>query len=331
MGVRMRGAIRGPAVTASLLLLLLTGVASPVGAQAAAGDPQPPGERTVLEGTAIYRERMRLPPGAVFEAQIEDTSRAEAPADVVARTTVPSPGGPPIPFAVAYDPARIDPSGTYVVRARIVVGNAVLFTTDAVTRVLTGGHPASASLLLRRVLGGAPTMAGPPAVTTSTQSPPSFEQTRWAAARLGATDVTATGSRAPHLVFEGGRASGSDGCNRVSGGLHRRRAGAHVRTDGRDADGLPGDGRGRARIRRRRTRHASVAHRGRDPRTARREGRRRGAVRGVPREWGDPPVMPAQRAASASATQAGGSGSPFGFRPFVRDQRWSHENPPRPA
>lgn len=218
MGVRMRGAIRGPAVTASLLLLLLTGVASPVGAQAAAGDPQPPGERTVLEGTAIYRERMRLPPGAVFEAQIEDTSRAEAPADVVARTTVPSPGGPPIPFAVAYDPARIDPSGTYVVRARIVVGNAVLFTTDAVTRVLTGGHPASASLLLRRVLGGAPTMAGPPAVTTSTQSPPSFEQTRWAAARLGATDVTATGSRAPHLVFEGGRASGSDGCNRVSGG-----------------------------------------------------------------------------------------------------------------
>ena len=34
----------------------------------------------VIEGTATYRERMALPPGAVFEATLEDVSRADAPA-----------------------------------------------------------------------------------------------------------------------------------------------------------------------------------------------------------------------------------------------------------
>ena len=37
------------------------------------------------------------------------------------------------------------------------------------------------------------------------------------------------------------------------------------------------------------------------------------------------------RAAMAASTQAGGSGSPLGGRPSVRDQRWIHEKPLRPA
>jgi heat shock protein HslJ len=45
-----------------------------------------------------------------------------------------------------------------------------------------------------------------------------LEGTRWAATRLGQTTVTATGPRAPHLVFTAARVAGSDGCNRVSGG-----------------------------------------------------------------------------------------------------------------
>ena len=41
-----------------------------------------------IQGTATYRERMALPPSAVFEATLEDVSRVDAPAETIARTRV---------------------------------------------------------------------------------------------------------------------------------------------------------------------------------------------------------------------------------------------------
>jgi uncharacterized lipoprotein YbaY len=49
-----------------------------------------------IKGTATYRERIALPPGALFEAAIEDVSRADAPASTLATTRIMSPGNPPI-------------------------------------------------------------------------------------------------------------------------------------------------------------------------------------------------------------------------------------------
>jgi len=60
-----------------------------------------------IDGTATYRERMALPPSAVFEATLEDVSRADAPAEMIAETRVASPGNPPIKFSLPYDPAKI--------------------------------------------------------------------------------------------------------------------------------------------------------------------------------------------------------------------------------
>jgi len=40
-----------------------------------------------ISGTAAYRERMLLPPGAVFEATLENVSRADAPAEVARAST----------------------------------------------------------------------------------------------------------------------------------------------------------------------------------------------------------------------------------------------------
>ena len=39
-----------------------------------------------VQGTATYRERITLPPGAMFEATLEDVSRADAAASIIART-----------------------------------------------------------------------------------------------------------------------------------------------------------------------------------------------------------------------------------------------------
>jgi heat shock protein HslJ len=65
-----------------------------------------------------------------------------------------------------------------------------------------------------------PPASSPAHVAPAAQVPVSrpLEGPRWAATRLGETTVTATGPRAPHLVFTAARVAGSDGCNRVSGG-----------------------------------------------------------------------------------------------------------------
>ena len=104
-----------------------------------------------IKGTATCRERIALPPAAVFEAALEDVSLADALARTIARTRVESPGNLPIAFTIAYDPARILPDHRYVVRARILLGDKLLLTTDTATPVITGGSPTSVSIILRRV------------------------------------------------------------------------------------------------------------------------------------------------------------------------------------
>jgi hypothetical protein len=47
-----------------------------------------------VSGTASYRERMALPPEAVFEATLEDVSKADAPADVIGQVRIETPGNP---------------------------------------------------------------------------------------------------------------------------------------------------------------------------------------------------------------------------------------------
>jgi putative lipoprotein len=104
-----------------------------------------------VTGTATCRERLALPPEAVFEAILEDVSRADAPAEVLGRSRVDQPGPPPIRFEIAYDPARIDPRRSYVVRGRIRAGEQLLFTTEQSYPVLTDGRGYTVDLMLRRV------------------------------------------------------------------------------------------------------------------------------------------------------------------------------------
>jgi heat shock protein HslJ len=72
-------------------------------------EPMSPGGNMegAIRGTATYRERMALPPGAVLEATLEDVSKADAAAEVIGRGQVENPGNPPIRFEIPYDPSRI--------------------------------------------------------------------------------------------------------------------------------------------------------------------------------------------------------------------------------
>ena len=112
-----------------------------------------------VKGTATYRERMALPPNAVFEATLEDVSRADAPSEIVGQTRIEGPGNPPIRFEISYDPSRINPKNRYTVRARILVGGRLFFTSDQSYPVLTGGQGNEVEVLLRRA-GSGPASGG---------------------------------------------------------------------------------------------------------------------------------------------------------------------------
>lgn len=103
----------------------------------------------VITGSASFRERLALPPEAVFEAVLLNVSRPGAPAIVLGRDRIQPVPGPMIAFRIPYDPAVIDSRMNYSVRATIKVGEQVWFSTEAVTPVLTHGHGNTATLTLR--------------------------------------------------------------------------------------------------------------------------------------------------------------------------------------
>ena len=82
-----------------------------------------------IEGSVFYRERIALPPGAEVEVQLQDISRADAMAVIMASVMLTPPGGPPYPFVIEYNPAAIDSRGRYALRATISEGGRLLFSS----------------------------------------------------------------------------------------------------------------------------------------------------------------------------------------------------------
>ncbi|MCW5605152.1 MAG: YbaY family lipoprotein, partial [Burkholderiales bacterium] len=113
-----------------------------------------------VEGTALYRERIALPPDAVFEAVLQDVSRADAPAEVLGRATIDPAGQPPFRFRIAYDDAAVQPGQRYAVRATVRQQGRLLFTTDQVYPVVPGAGGTPLRMLLVSTKGRPPATAG---------------------------------------------------------------------------------------------------------------------------------------------------------------------------
>ena len=103
-----------------------------------------------ISGTASYRERMMLPPGATLQVTLEDVSSSDAPADAIARAEVEASKAPPYSFTLAYDPARINSNHRYNVRARIMADDKLMFQSDAGYAVLGSGNVTKVDILLKR-------------------------------------------------------------------------------------------------------------------------------------------------------------------------------------
>ncbi len=102
-----------------------------------------------VQGTAFYRERIALPPEAIFEAVLLDVSRADAPSDVLGRARLAPAGAPPFRFEIGYDDAAVRAGHRYVLRASITHRDRLLFTTDRAYPVLEGGEAALEIVLVR--------------------------------------------------------------------------------------------------------------------------------------------------------------------------------------
>jgi len=127
-----------------------------------------PASTPAVTGTVTYRERMALPAAAVVEVTVADVSRADAPAVVIGRQRIETPGQVPVAFRVDYDPAAIDPRRRYAVRATISNGSELMFTSTETVLVISQGHGMRADLVLRRV---APVAAPPKPAPTPAPVP----------------------------------------------------------------------------------------------------------------------------------------------------------------
>lgn len=107
-----------------------------------------------IRGTVIYRERMMPPPGAVLTVVLEDVSRADAPADVLARQEIPLTSGPPYAFSLAYESGVIQERRRYTLRARIQEGERLLWTSTENIPPFDRPDDTPIEILLTRVGGG---------------------------------------------------------------------------------------------------------------------------------------------------------------------------------
>ncbi len=107
-----------------------------------------------VSGTATFRERIALPPDAVFEVVIEDYARADAPATVIGRQRIAPAGQPPFRFSIPYKDSDVTPRGRYTLRATLRHQGRLLFSSDTITPVLSG-QKQPVELLLKQVGFGA--------------------------------------------------------------------------------------------------------------------------------------------------------------------------------
>ncbi len=107
----------------------------------------------LVQGSATYRERITLPASAVVVVQLQDVSRADAPATVVSEVTLKPEGkAPPYAFEIPYDPAKIVATNRYAVSVRILDGTKLLFLNTTMSPVVTMGASSNAGeIILNRV------------------------------------------------------------------------------------------------------------------------------------------------------------------------------------
>ena len=184
---------------------------------------QGPNASNVITGTAAYRERMALPDNAIFEAVLEDVSRADARAVVVGQQTIGPAGNPPYAIRIPFDVHKLDPRGRYNVRTSIRVNDQLWFMQDQAAPVLQHPGDTQVNVVMQRVAQSQPPQTGAVQPTQPDMPPgalvaPALRHA-WRVTHLDGKALPSAGAaRAPSISFDGkqARVSGDSSCNRFS-------------------------------------------------------------------------------------------------------------------
>lgn len=131
------------------------GVADAAPSSSTTGDaPRQRPADTVILGEATYRERIKMPPGASL--QVELLRIDSATPLVLARVRKPDVAGPPIPFALPYDAARVDAAHRHALRAELVGPDGERWMATPAPVPLVPGSGQSVELMLRMARAPAP-------------------------------------------------------------------------------------------------------------------------------------------------------------------------------
>ena len=189
-----------------------------------AGCASVPGPDAYITGTVVSRERLYVPPDAVFDAALVDVTQVGEPPVVLGRQRI-APAGPlPYELRIPYRQALIQPHGRYEVRASVTQQERLLLDTPGVHPVLLSPAFRHVDVIMARV----------PLLDATLAAAVPLRQTYWRLTEVvggAALAAPAEGADPAHLVLEpdSDRAIGSGGCNRFA--ARYQLAGGQLRFD----------------------------------------------------------------------------------------------------
>lgn len=159
---------------------------------------------STVSGSAFYRERIALPPAAVFEATLEVVE--EGTSTVLGRYRLDPAGSTPFAFSIEYDASRITSRHPALLSASVTLDGQTLFASDGLHPLPPEGETVELLLVSTPRDDAAPRAE--------------LQNTYWKALVLGGEHVAQ--SRQPqetHFVLHpaDGRVAGAGGCNRFTG------------------------------------------------------------------------------------------------------------------
>jgi putative lipoprotein len=174
-----------------------------------------------IEGTVWYKERMLLPPDAEVAVFLEDVSKADAPATIIASTAFKAKESPPWDFVLTFDPDTIEERNRYGLRAKITRDEQLLFVSTEANPVFRDDGDNSVRIQVSRVDN---------AFAEGKNSSPSTTDLAgiaWQLVGMGGDANDPEAVKKPlNIVFveEGKQVHGYAGCNSFTGGYSQAEA-----------------------------------------------------------------------------------------------------------
>jgi len=166
-------------------------------------------QQQTITANVFYLQRIALPPGAEVSLILEDVSKMDMPAEVIAEQTFTAVGAPPYQVNLSYNEAQIKPQHSYALRAQITLDGQLLFTNTQQVDAFANQGLKPSEILVSQVRA-----------ETQNDGQAALFDTQWQLSVLGTQAITAeVTQQQPYLTFtqDDNKVVGFAGCNRFSG------------------------------------------------------------------------------------------------------------------